>query len=577
MFGADEVRDPVPREDLCPQALHALDDFAYFRRRYFGRISSPWQEQAGAELVRLLESPDDERAVLNCPPGSGKSTLIHDVACWMICRNRAVRILIVSASGRLVEQYTLRIRRSLERRFVLRAEPELLRKGLAVDAEATLVDDFGRFRPDTESLWRREEFVVEQLGGISVENKEPTVSGYGFDADYIGHRADAALCDDVMTSANSREGKDRDNLIEKWEGVTEHRVEPAGLLLLCGQRLSSTDLSAHCLAQSAGDDDDETDDETPEDDGPRRVYRHIVYSAYYPELDTGPESRRPSAPPWPLGPLLDPRRIPWRKLSALRQNRPDTFATVYQQQDGHVSDVLVREAWAFGATSAEGEMFPGCIDKGRRLGEIPPNLADPVLSVASVDPSGEKSWAFVWQLYQPEIDFRHVVDLARSRMSAGEVITFNPVTRQCEGLMPEWQDRSMAMGRPITHWIVEINAAQRFLLAHDYVRRWMAENQVTIIQHTTHRYNKDHAEYGIQSIIPPIWRHGRIRLPDRAACWQVEAFIQEHLSWREGKRSGTDFVMAGWFPELHWPVIRPSKPLPRLHVPEWLEREAIPA
>jgi hypothetical protein len=35
-------------------------------------------------------------------------------------------------------------------------------------------------------------------------------------------------------------------------------------------------------------------------------YKHIVYKAYYEELDTGPKSRRYDAKPYPEGPLLDP-------------------------------------------------------------------------------------------------------------------------------------------------------------------------------------------------------------------------------------------------------------------------------
>lgn len=574
VLDGDDAPPPIRFEALGAAARRALDDFGYFRRRYFGRISSPWQERAGRELVELLESPDDEKVVINCPPGAGKSTLIHDVACWVICRDRAVRILIVSNSQRNAEKYSLRIRRSLERRFPLRAEPRLLALGLAVDAEATLVADFGRFRPAAESLWRKEEYVVEQLAGETLENKEPTVAAYGLDSEVIGHRADVVLPDDAATPNNAREGADRDNLIERW-GVIEARVEPGGLIAQVGQRLSSTDLSKHCLSQLAGDDDDEEIETVEGDDDVRRVYRHIVYRAYYPEFDTGPESRRRNAPPWPHGPLLDPRRITWKKISALRQNKPDLFATQYQQEDGAKSDRLVQEVWVFGGTDTDGAMYPGCIDKRRRLGQIP-HLEGPVVSVGSVDPSSTKNWAFMWELYEPVRDYRHVVGLHRGPMSADNVLSWDLTNRESVGLMVEWQQQSINAGHPITHWIVEENIAKH-MLSFAHVRRWMADARVRIVAHTTTRYNKHHAELGIQAIIPPIWRHGRIRLPDRAGCWQVEAFIQEHLSWRPDKRSGTDFVMAGWFPELHWPNIRPAKPLPRLPVPGWLEREAIPA
>ena len=60
---------------LSVEALRALDDFGVFRRRFFGRLTVPWQERAAYEVLRLLESPERSFVVMNEPPGSGKSTL----------------------------------------------------------------------------------------------------------------------------------------------------------------------------------------------------------------------------------------------------------------------------------------------------------------------------------------------------------------------------------------------------------------------------------------------------------------------------------------------------------------------
>ena len=70
--------------------------------------------------------------------------------------------------------------------------------------------------------------------------------------------------------------------------------------------------------------------------------------------------------------------------------------------------------------------------------------------------------------------------------------------------MEEWQQTSRdKLGIPITHWIVEVNAAQRFLLQYDHVRRWQAKNSVQIIPHTTHN-NKTDPEFGVQTIAPQL-------------------------------------------------------------------------
>src|SRR2546423_11672415 len=42
----EKLPGPVPSEKLKPEALHALEDFGFFRRRYFGRIARPWQGDA---------------------------------------------------------------------------------------------------------------------------------------------------------------------------------------------------------------------------------------------------------------------------------------------------------------------------------------------------------------------------------------------------------------------------------------------------------------------------------------------------------------------------------------------------
>ena len=72
----------VPPARLNKEAARALEDFDYFRKRYLGRVPSPWQVDAAYKIVEKLDSPDKEFMVLNCPPGAGKSTLFHDVAVW---------------------------------------------------------------------------------------------------------------------------------------------------------------------------------------------------------------------------------------------------------------------------------------------------------------------------------------------------------------------------------------------------------------------------------------------------------------------------------------------------------------
>jgi transposase-like protein len=566
----------LPAARLSPRAQKGLEDFDFFRRIYLGRVPSPWQVDAAYQIVAMLESPDKQFLVLNCPPGAGKSTLFHDVAVWCIVRNRAVRVMIGSISQTLAKMYSRRIRETLERVTPLKPDPEMVKRKLAVNAEACLALDYGRFKPNyMGALWRAEEFIVEQLTSSGLDNKEPTVSAYGIESEFIGHRADLCLFDDVVSPENAKESVARDKLLERWDSMAEARVDPGGVLAVIGQRLGANDLYAHCLSKVTYDLDDEYDgnDAQPEDLEKEPVktskYHHLVYRAYYEELDTGPESRRFNSRPWPDGPLLEPYRLSWRDLSYVRHNSPEKFAVVYQQEDMAEGTYLCDRVWATGGMGADGVIYPGCIDHDRRPGYIPPGLTPPVISIAAVDPSPTQFWALQWWLYQPETKLRYLVDLERLKLSAEELLGYDVQSNDYMGMMEYWQLRSFEMGYPISHWIVEINAAQRFLLAHDFVRKWQALHGVQIVAHTTSR-NKLDENLGVEGLLPPLWRAGQVRLPTMRENWKTLAFVDEMTSWSRNKKHGTDLVMAHWFAELHMPQLSGFKNPPRMWRPSWL-------
>jgi hypothetical protein len=156
------------------------------------------------------------------------------------------------------------------------------KKGLTIDAEGCLAQDYGRFKPlASGSLWRAEEFVVEQFIPGGLDNKEPTVSAYGIDSEFIGHRADLCLFDDVASPENAKESVARDRLLERWDSMAEARCDPGGLVNVIGQRLGPGDLYKHCLDKVTYDDieEDDGEDATAEDAlaDPVRVpkYHHL--------------------------------------------------------------------------------------------------------------------------------------------------------------------------------------------------------------------------------------------------------------------------------------------------------------
>jgi hypothetical protein len=230
---------------------------------------------------------------------------------------------------------------------------------------------------------------------------------------------------------------------------------------------------------------------------------------------------------------------------------------------------LIERVWATGGVGPDGVLYPGCVDKDRRPGYIPPGLRRPIISIATVDPSPTQFWAVQWWLYQPETNLRYLIDAERCKLTAEELLGYSVGSGEYSGIMEQWQERSEDMGYPITHWIVEVNAAQRFLLAHDFVRRWQALWGVNVIPHTTSR-NKLDENLGVEALLPPLWRTGQVRLPTMSDNWKTLAFIDEMTSWTRDKKRGTDLVMAHWFAELHMPKLTPLGRPPRMWRPSWL-------
>src|ERR1700733_228745 len=392
------VRDPLTLPELPPEAKRALGDFGYFQRRYFGRIPYYWQVQAAEKVVELLESPDKEYLVVNCPPGVGKSTLFtHDIPAWLTVKNRGIRGMIGSATTQLAAGYVDRLRRTLARTPPQKGRDDEIQAGLALDAETTLAADFGRFQAIGD-MWTRDAFYVQQYDDMgAVSEKEPTWSGYGQDAGYIGQRFNFVIWDDLVDPKKQRTIESKEALENYWDDVSEPRLEPAGLLVLQGQRFSSDDLYRYCLDKVVGEDIDEDTGELIER---KPKYHHILFKAHYAELCNPEVTHKRAAPAYPEGCLISPQRLPWRELSGHIENRADRFEVVYQQQDSDPSSVLVPKAWIYGYDNN-----PGCTDEDRDRLELPKNpdgsmaLAGDLVSYMTVDPSPTRFWAIEWWVY----------------------------------------------------------------------------------------------------------------------------------------------------------------------------------
>ena len=551
--GGQEVTQP-----LTAEALAALEDFAIFRLRYFGRVSTPWQKRAALDVLRAVEGDDREYLVINCPPGSGKSTLFtHDIPCWLIARDRTIRIQIGSRTERQARMYVGRIKKSLERDAPMRTDADSLSSGQAFDASACLQDDYGTFQPPGRGdLWRAEGLVVRQLDGVSLDDKEPTASAWGMDSGFLGGRFDLVIWDDLVDRKNTKTSEGKESLREWYTTEAETRLEPGGAFILQGQRIAHDDLYKTALGMKDLDD--------------KPKYRHVVYKAHdetrCTSVHTGPEVK-----PWPDGCLLDPYRLPWKQLEVIAHNTPRTYSVMYQQEDGDLVGGLIEEEWIKGGIDSQGYHAPGCLDKERGIGEVPPHLTEGRgWSFVTVDPSPTEWWGVIWWIYDPATGNRYAIDLVRRKMNPEQFISLDLDTFDFSGLLVELRAQSIEAGAPITHVIVEVNAAQRWLLQQPHVQRWIDATGVRILPHTT-GVNKNDPKYGVETI-GDFFRQGRVRLPwsTGAARLKVSHLVNEGLRYPDSDT--TDMVMSCWFMTLAInSYYSPNqKGLYRMPVPEWL-------
>ena len=107
------------------------------------------------------------------------------------------------------------------------------------------------------------------------------------------------------------------------------------------------------------------------------------------------------------------------------------------------------------------------------------------------------------------------------------------------------------MGRPITHWIIEANAAQKFILQYDHFKRWAAMRGVELVRITRIPATKATPSTECKCLLR--YGVGRVRLPgkQRTEARPAFPFSKRVTRWNpEGTGARTDdCVMAQWFME----------------------------
>ena len=124
-------------------------------------------------------------------------------------------------------------------------------------------------------------------------------------------------------------------------------------------------------------------------------------------------------------------------------------------------------------------------------------------------PHQDASGITLW-VYHPKTNIRFLVALHRSKLTIGQFFDWNDPEGKFTGLLQQWYERSVVCGFPITTLIFEANAAQRFFLATEAIRRWQQSTGVRVIGHETYAANKLDKDLGPQ-ILSELYRRGLVR------------------------------------------------------------------
>jgi hypothetical protein len=488
-----DVGPPKLWAELSEQQKGWLTNFGEFRRHFFQRETPPFHQWIADEVSRR----EHQRTQVLTPPGFGKSVCFStDYPIWEMCRQRAQGnpwgCLLISKGSHMAKAFLSQIKRELETNIELQLA-------------------FGRFKPEYPDAWSQDRLTVE---GFPIR-KEPTFIAAGAGSAIYGWRVHLIVSDDIVDSENSATPEKAEKLLTWFADELVSRLEPDGVILNIGTRFSLFDLHGKLLRQR-------------DDDGDP-IWHVVLFRAHDDARCSGEHCTNCKEgckhdTPQPDGCLLWPARFGYRKLRQLRAGQYSTsrFEFLYNQYELPDEGALVKPEWS-----------EKCKNHERLFWEFPQGCR----VMCTLDPSPTQ-WAVAeaWA-YNADEDMRYLIGMWRKR---------RVLSPEYLALIKSWTLKLRALGQePI--WVVEINAAQRWLLQDTAYLMARAEMGLTVIPHTTGR-NKSDPELGIQSLAP-VYEFGKVDLPWAGADERrlVGQLLEELHSYPLGETD--DAVLAEWFCE----------------------------
>lgn len=211
----------------------------FFDTYYCGMEPVPfrmrWIKRACTLYDEAKRDNDQRKLLLLGPRKHGKTESIITFCLRTVCRDRNVRILIVSNKEGNAKKRLRRIKRLL-------AKKRVVDDWCSGDPEESL----GPFR-DKESLWTQTAIeVIRDTDAI-----DPTVEAVGIGGAITGGHFDIIIFDDVEDPSRVKTAAARKETRDWYEGTVVPMLEPDGFMFVIGTRKHHRDLYAHMMEDAS--------------------------------------------------------------------------------------------------------------------------------------------------------------------------------------------------------------------------------------------------------------------------------------------------------------------------------------
>lgn len=504
------------------------------------------------------------------PPGSGKDTTAGFMVAHASC-DAYTRVAWI------MEAEKFSIRRMNERIGPYFTDPRTYTHTPTgpgtVPPTRSLIDDYGPFKwekgmryPDgtlvERTRWSAEE---KYFVGSRAPEADPNLWATGISGALYGSRVDLMVISDPFTVENQRSPTGRADQAAWIDGTVESRLDEGGRLIILGTRVAPYDNYGVLVDKYTR--------------GARVIYEDGYYQKWsngtatviYPAIQHDPDGQEVSYWPerFPLDDyfeLKDGTVIPApgvtdermlelgavgatrkRGLRGIREQKPDTFETLYQQNPPQsVTGDFTRA------------LLDHCDDPDRTLGVAPPGE----ILVLGVDParSGGAGWV-LWG-WNPRAGTATVVDLFYGErlgmQGLREKLILDPVRRY----MPRY-------------FCYELSV-EGSVLDHPDIKTALTETATELVKHSTGR-NRSDSTVGLPGMVFKM-RDGTIRFPSRTSVDRDRMrLLKTHfLAWDErtaaerakASHAPDDLAMAAWvgFTKVREMMGRHGKMIPQREV-----------